>query len=241
MDPYNLERFVIAQFPVYERVVQELLFGCKTSHWMWFVFPQIGGLGSSEQSRFFSINSIEEAKAYLQHDVLGPRLMDCTMLACRHTDKSAVDIFGEVDALKFRSCITLRSLTNREGNSARRWSCSSMGSGISRQYLLRLRTEIHNTIGSGVCGDCACDDCACGLIVESSVPCCPCLCRCLNRWLQSLADYRHRHCCACRNQAVGKLLESVESRVQGCGQACGANVTTCNVRPGKAWALPLYH
>ena len=115
MDPYNLERFVIAQFPVYERVVQELLFGCKTSHWMWFVFPQIGGLGSSEQSRFFSIDSIEEAKACLQHDVLGPRLMDCTMLACRHTDKSASDIFGEVDALKFRSCITLFEIADEPG------------------------------------------------------------------------------------------------------------------------------
>ncbi len=112
IDPYNLERFVIAQFPVYERVVQELLFGCKTSHWMWFVFPQIRGLGGSEQSKHFAIGSIDEANAYLEHDILGPRLLDCTLLACKHTDKTAIDIFGEVDAMKFRSCMTLFELVD---------------------------------------------------------------------------------------------------------------------------------
>jgi len=107
MEKYDLERFVAAQFPIYERVVQELLFGCKTSHWMWFIFPQIAGLGDSEQSRHFGIASLEEAKAYLAHDILGSRLLDCTMLVCKHADKTAVDIFGEVDAMKFHSCMTL--------------------------------------------------------------------------------------------------------------------------------------
>lgn len=107
MQSHNLERFVTAQFPVYERVVQELLFGCKTSHWMWFVFPQLRGLGESDQSKYYAIGSVEEARTYLEHDILGPRLLDCTMLVCKHTDKTAVEIFGETDALKFHSCMTL--------------------------------------------------------------------------------------------------------------------------------------
>jgi len=112
MDSYNLERFVTAQFPVYERVVQELLFGCKTSHWMWFVFPQFKGLGKSEQSIRYAIGSIEEAAAYLKHDVLGPRLLDCTMLVCKHTGKTAIDIFGEVDAVKFQSSMSLFAMVD---------------------------------------------------------------------------------------------------------------------------------
>jgi uncharacterized protein (DUF1810 family) len=112
MDPFNLERFVAAQFPVYERVVQELLFGCKTSHWMWFVFPQYRGLGNSEQSQRYAIGSLEEARAYLNHEVLGDRLFDCTMLACKHTDKTPLQIFGEVDAQKFHSSMTLFALAD---------------------------------------------------------------------------------------------------------------------------------
>jgi len=107
MHQYDLERFTAAQFPVYERVVQELLFGCKTSHWMWFIFPQIRGLGDSEQSKRYAIGSLVEAKAYLEHELLGPRLLDCTMLVCKHTEKTAVEIFGDVDAQKFHSCMTL--------------------------------------------------------------------------------------------------------------------------------------
>ena len=115
MDSYNLERFETAQFPVYERVVQELLFGCKTSHWMWFVFPQFTGLGKSDQSKHYAIGSIDEARAYLEHDVLGPRLLDCTLLACKHSEKTAVEIFGEIDALKFHSCMTFFELVDEPG------------------------------------------------------------------------------------------------------------------------------
>ena len=112
MDSYNLERFVTAQYPVYDRVVQELLFGCKTSHWMWFIFPQFEGLGSSEQAARYAIGSIEEARAYLEHPILGVRLLDCTMLVSKHSDKTAVEIFGETDAMKFRSCITLFAMVD---------------------------------------------------------------------------------------------------------------------------------
>lgn len=112
MDSYNLERFVTAQYPVYDRVVQELLFGCKASHWMWFIFPQYKGLGSSEQSLRYAIGSTDEARAYLEHPLLGARLLDCTMLTCKHSDKSAVEIFGETDALKFRSSITLFAMVD---------------------------------------------------------------------------------------------------------------------------------
>jgi len=115
MQSHNLERFVTAQFPVYERVVQELLFGCKTGHWMWFIFPQIKGLGESDQSKYYAIRSIDEARVYLEHDILGSRLLDCTMLVCKHADKTAVDIFGETDALKFHSCITLFEMADEPG------------------------------------------------------------------------------------------------------------------------------
>lgn len=112
MDSYNLERFVTAQYPVYERVIQELLFGCKTSHWMWFIFPQVRGLGSSEQSLRYAIGSLAEAGAYLEHPDLGPRLLDCTMLVCKHSGKTATEIFGETDALKFRSSMTLFAMVD---------------------------------------------------------------------------------------------------------------------------------
>lgn len=106
-DSYNLKRFVEAQDPVYAQVCNELLQGRKTSHWMWFVFPQIRGLGHSPTAREFAITSLEEAKAYLQHPVLGPRLLECTRLVCRISGKTVRQIFGFPDDLKFKSCMTL--------------------------------------------------------------------------------------------------------------------------------------
>jgi uncharacterized protein (DUF1810 family) len=106
-DPYNLDRFVNAQNPVYDQVCSELRNGRKTSHWMWFIFPQIRGLGSSEVSIKYSISSLEEARAYLAHAILGPRLRECTRLVNRIESLSAEDIFGSTDAMKFRSSITL--------------------------------------------------------------------------------------------------------------------------------------
>ena len=106
-DPYNLNRFVEAQNPVYARVCDELRKGRKTSHWMWFIFPQIAGLGFSSMSRRFSITSLDEARAYLDHPVLGPRLIECTKLVCAIPQKTIHEILGSPDDMKFRSCMTL--------------------------------------------------------------------------------------------------------------------------------------
>jgi uncharacterized protein (DUF1810 family) len=107
VDPFNLQRFVDAQNPVYQRVCAELRNGRKDSHWMWFIFPQLRGLGSSHLATAFGISSREEAEAYLDHSLLGPRLRECVQLV-NLTDRRSIDqIFGYPDDLKFRSSITL--------------------------------------------------------------------------------------------------------------------------------------
>jgi uncharacterized protein (DUF1810 family) len=108
-DPFNLERFVAAQNAdgTYARAVEELRAGRKTSHWMWFVFPQIAGLGRSSISRTFGISSLEEAQAYLQHPVLGHRLRECTSIVLGTQGRTAEQIFGGIDAMKLRSSMTL--------------------------------------------------------------------------------------------------------------------------------------
>ena len=106
-DPFNLKRFVEAQDPVYARVCSELGAGEKRSHWMWFIFPQIAGLGYSATAARYAITSLEEAKAYLSHPVLGPRLMECTELVNRISERTIDDIFGYPDDLKFCSSMTL--------------------------------------------------------------------------------------------------------------------------------------
>jgi uncharacterized protein (DUF1810 family) len=106
-DPFNLERFVDAQAPVYEQVRREMAAGRKQSHWMWFIFPQIAGLGQSPMSVRFAIASLDEAKAYLANPVLGARLRECTQLSLDVEDKTARDIFGSIDEMKFRSSMTL--------------------------------------------------------------------------------------------------------------------------------------
>jgi uncharacterized protein (DUF1810 family) len=105
-DQYNLERFVSAQHSIYAEVVCELRAGMKTSHWMWFIFPQIRGLGRSPVSIEYAISSREEAAAYLQHPVLGPRLKECTQLVL-DVNRSAEEIFGSPDDMKLRSSMTL--------------------------------------------------------------------------------------------------------------------------------------
>ena len=115
-DPYNLHRFVAAQNDVYGRVCTELRRGQKTSHWMWFVFPQIEGLGYSSMAQRYAITSIEEARAYLQHPVLGSRLRECTQLVCDVIGKTINDIFGSPDDMKFRSSMTLFARAAEEGN-----------------------------------------------------------------------------------------------------------------------------
>jgi uncharacterized protein (DUF1810 family) len=106
-DPHNLQRFVDAQKPHMERVYSELRKGRKSSHWMWFIFPQIEGLGESYTSRKFAVASREEAEAYLEHPILGPRLRECTRLVCLLEGRSARQVFGYPDDMKFRSCMTL--------------------------------------------------------------------------------------------------------------------------------------
>jgi uncharacterized protein (DUF1810 family) len=109
-DPFDLTRFVVAQAPVYRTVVEELRSGRKRSHWMWFVFPQLRGLGNSPTAIRYGISSLDEASAYLAHEVLGPRLRECTALVNQVQGRSAGDIFGSPDDLKLRSSMTLFAL-----------------------------------------------------------------------------------------------------------------------------------
>ncbi|MFI5445594.1 DUF1810 domain-containing protein [Polaromonas sp. UC242_47] len=106
-DPHDLQRFVLAQDPVYTQVCAELAAGAKTSHWMWFVFPQLKELGRSATAQHFGIASRAEALAYWQHPVLGPRLKACSERVVAVEGMSAWEIFHSPDDLKFRSCMTL--------------------------------------------------------------------------------------------------------------------------------------
>jgi uncharacterized protein (DUF1810 family) len=108
-DPYDLQRFVTAQDAggTYGHATAQLRAGRKTSHWMWFVFPQIAGLGYSPASRTYAITSLQEARAYLAHPVLGPRLIECATILAGLRGRTAEQVFGDVDALKLCSCVTL--------------------------------------------------------------------------------------------------------------------------------------
>jgi uncharacterized protein (DUF1810 family) len=110
-DPYDLQRFVDAQNPVYDRVRAELKSGRKQTHWMWFIFPQIAGLGHSAMAQRYAISSLREAQAYLDHAILGPRLRECTRLLIGVEGRSAREILGPPDDMKFRSCLTLFART----------------------------------------------------------------------------------------------------------------------------------
>ncbi|HEY0944455.1 MAG TPA: DUF1810 domain-containing protein [Opitutaceae bacterium] len=104
---YSLERFIEAQARVYADVIAELRVGRKTSHWMWFVFPQLRGLGRSAAAQFYGIQNLDEARAYLGHPLLGARLVECTGLVLDHPTRTAHEIFGSPDDLKLRSSMTL--------------------------------------------------------------------------------------------------------------------------------------
>jgi uncharacterized protein (DUF1810 family) len=106
-DPFNLDRFVQAQEPVLAQVRRELGEARKRTHWMWFVFPQLSGLGHSAIARHYAIASLDEAQAYLDHPLLGPRLVECSALVNKVEGRSAAEIFGSPDDLKFRSSMTL--------------------------------------------------------------------------------------------------------------------------------------
>jgi len=106
-DPFTLQRFVDAQQPVYTQVTAELAAGAKTSHWMWFVFPQLRALGRSATALHYGLVSRAEAHAYWRHALLGPRLAECSTLVLNTRGLSALQIFGAIDAMKLRSCMTL--------------------------------------------------------------------------------------------------------------------------------------
>ena len=106
-DPFDLNRFLQAQEGVYAAALAELRAGRKTSHWMWFVFPQLDGLGRSQTARFFAVKSLAEARAYLAHPVLGKRLRQCTAAVLGVAGRTASEIFGSPDDIKFRASMTL--------------------------------------------------------------------------------------------------------------------------------------
>jgi len=115
-DPHNLSRFVLAQEDAYTQALSEIRDGRKRTHWMWYVFPQFDGLGSTPTSKRYSIKSIAEAKAYLDHPILGPRLIECVEATLAVDGRSALEIFGSPDDLKLRSCATLFACVSPAGS-----------------------------------------------------------------------------------------------------------------------------
>ena len=113
-DPFDLKRFVRAQESDYRRALEEIAAGRKRSHWMWYIFPQFAGLGLSSTSRHYAIGSLDEARAYLAHPILGPRLIECAGATLTVEGRSAHDIFGSPDDMKLRSSATLFALVSPE-------------------------------------------------------------------------------------------------------------------------------
>ncbi len=107
IDNYELNRFIEAQDPLYPTVLKELKNGIKLSHWMWFIFPQVFGLGQSKTTQFYAIKTKEEAVAYLNHPILGERLRECSAILLTHQDKTASQIFGSPDSFKLQSSMSL--------------------------------------------------------------------------------------------------------------------------------------
>ena len=119
-DPYDLQRFIDAQEGIFETALTELRAGSKQSHWMWFIFPQLAGLGRSPTAQFYGIHSLDEARSYLGSAVLGPRLAESVeVLLTWSNRRSAEQIFGSVDAMKLKSCLTLFDIVEPDGPFAR--------------------------------------------------------------------------------------------------------------------------
>jgi uncharacterized protein (DUF1810 family) len=139
-ESWGLERFVEAQEGVYAEVVEELRAGWKRGHWMWFIFPQIRGLGHSPMAERYAIGSREEAAAYLQHAVLGPRLRECTRLVVDVKGKTVKEIFGFPDDLKFRSCMTLFARATKDNEIFKEAAEKYFGGAWDRLTLERLKS-----------------------------------------------------------------------------------------------------
>jgi uncharacterized protein (DUF1810 family) len=135
-DPHGLKRFVDAQEPVYQEVLEELRAGKKRSHWIWFIFPQIAGLGSSPTAQRYAIASIDEALAYLGHPILGARLRECTAIVNQIEGRTVSEIFGWPDDMKFRSCMTLFAQATTD-NQVFRDALEKYFSGEADQQTLR--------------------------------------------------------------------------------------------------------
>jgi uncharacterized protein (DUF1810 family) len=142
-DPYDLERFVQAQDAVYDQALAEIRSGRKQSHWMWYIFPQLDGLGSSSTARRYSVKSLAEARTYLAHPILGPRLVECTEAVLRAQGLSALAIFGSPDDMKLRSCATLFTYASSEDSVFRRL-IDKYFAGKHDDRTLRLIGEQHD-------------------------------------------------------------------------------------------------
>ena len=140
-DPHDLDRIVDAQARPYAQALAEIRAGDKRSHWMWFVFPQLDGLGSSPTARRYAIKSLEEAKAYLAHPVLGPRLVECAEAALAVEGRSAHDIFGYPDDMKLKSCATLFAQASPPGSAFERLLAKFYGSERDAATLRLLGQE----------------------------------------------------------------------------------------------------
>ena len=156
---FGLERFLDAQFPMWERILNELRNGRKVSCWMWFVFPQLRGLGSSPTACRYAISGLAEAGSYLQHPILGARLAECTELALSHSDQSAAEIFGGCDGMKFHSSLTLFSRVPQAPEIFQQ-AMTAFFDGWSRSIPSGIDLKVHRPIDAAVAGKAAA--CSCG-------------------------------------------------------------------------------
>jgi uncharacterized protein (DUF1810 family) len=144
-DPYNLNRFVEAQHGSYERALSEINSGRKRSHWMWYVFPQLDGLGFSSTSKLYAIKNLDEARAYLEHPVLGPRLLACAEAVIRIDGRTASQIFGSPDDMKLKSCATLFACVSPGGSVFHQLLARYYGGGVDSKTLRLLGLEDERT------------------------------------------------------------------------------------------------
>ncbi len=153
-DPHNLNRFVEAQHDSYERAVSEISSGRKRSHWMWYIFPQLDGLGFSSTSKLYAIKNLDEARAYLEHPVLGPRLLACAQAVVRIDGRTASQIFGSPDDMKLKSCATLFACASPEGSVFHQLLARYYGGRVDSKTLRLLGLEDE---GTGEKGHMTCD------------------------------------------------------------------------------------
>ncbi len=156
-DNFNLQRFVEAQDECYEAVLEELRAGHKQSHWMWYIFPQIAGLGDSIMTAKYAISCLDEAKAYLEHPILGPRLRECTELVLKVEGRTAEEIFSRPDNLKFRSCMTLFEVAASDASIFRSALVKYFGGEPDKLTLNILERAVAENVDPKTCRGASCD------------------------------------------------------------------------------------